>query len=271
MKLSMLIPTKNRGSFADWCAWNLVKQTRQPDEVIIVESSGDEDYGKLFDALNRAYQHKGIAAPLVHELKVPEETTTGAAREVALQAATGDVITWMDDDDWHHPRRLEVSIEPFEREESGKVLVSYVPTRTRLNLKTLRTIDVKESGDHIYIPFSMYERELAQSVSFRDINSGEDHWYFFDKEGGLWTKLEDPWFMDPRIVPITSLDLACIVVIHGLNTWNRDDLAAYDFYKTHYSARLPKTAPRGVEADEWNETWAQIMDLRARLYGEEAI
>jgi len=265
MKMSMLIVTKDRGDFGDWLGWNLTKQTRAPDEVIVVDSSSSERHrGKVFEALDQAYAKIGGPQPTLREIVKPPETTTGAARQIAMDEATGDILAWMDDDDWHHPRRLEQCAAEIEKGAK----VAYVSTRWRLYLHRLTVVNIQEAGDHIYIPFSVYEAQLAKSIPFRDIAVGEDHWWFFDEEVGLCSKLPKPWWMNEFVAHVHIADVDAIVNIHGRNTWNTGELAAYQFYKRFFSSSFPEAAPMGISAEEWEETWHQVMALRRRLYAD---
>jgi len=72
VKISCLAVT-NRPAFRPWLLWNYEKQTHADKELVIVEGFND----------------------LV------------AARNEALGKATGHAVAWFDDDDWHHPLRLE--------------------------------------------------------------------------------------------------------------------------------------------------------------------
>jgi glycosyltransferase involved in cell wall biosynthesis len=40
-----------------------------------------------------------------------------AKRNLALEAARGDVVAWFDDDDWQHPRRLSLLVEALGPDE----------------------------------------------------------------------------------------------------------------------------------------------------------
>lgn len=50
----------------------------------------------------------------------------GAMRNVGIEAATGDAVFWLDDDDWRHPRI--VSVLAGEMEKTGAPMVGMVST-----------------------------------------------------------------------------------------------------------------------------------------------
>ena len=109
MKISVLVATKNRPEFIPWWAHSMVKQTRQPDEIIVVDTTGQDRSLEIESAL-------GMLAYKAN-LKVFNEDPswdTGQSRQKLLDECTGDVMMWWDDDDWHHPLYLHVVEQRFE-------------------------------------------------------------------------------------------------------------------------------------------------------------
>ena len=54
----------------------------------------------------------------VRVIRLPANVGTYRARNLALDEATGDFITFLDSDDWAHPRRLERQVQPLLSEDS---------------------------------------------------------------------------------------------------------------------------------------------------------
>ena len=104
MKISCLAITENRPEFAQWLAWNYNKQDYRNKELVLVASAMD---GKFIQTIRE--QVPGA---------VIETTVDGAwvpvKRNIAMQLATGDVITWFDDDDWSSHKRLSVAAKVYE-------------------------------------------------------------------------------------------------------------------------------------------------------------
>jgi len=95
---------------------SVLGQTAPPAEVIVVEDSSTD--GTVDVA--RSY------APRVR-LVQPEPRGLGGARNVAVEAATGELIAFLDSDDLWEPRKLELQLEAFARDPA----LDFVFTRAR--------------------------------------------------------------------------------------------------------------------------------------------
>jgi len=92
--VSALCVTEDRPEFIPWLLWNHAKQDHPRRELIIVDSSRE--------ALT------GSESEDVRVISCAPGTTVARKRNLALRAARGDLITWFDDDDWQHPRKLSI-------------------------------------------------------------------------------------------------------------------------------------------------------------------
>lgn len=87
MKISVLIPSYNSSATIRWCLHAVTRQQRPADEVIVVDSSDDGTP----DVIRSDF-------PVVELIHLPEKTLPGAARNVGVETASGDVIAFTDAD-----------------------------------------------------------------------------------------------------------------------------------------------------------------------------
>jgi Glycosyl transferase family 2 len=102
---SCLCVTEDRPEFLSWLLWNYRKQDYERRELVVIDSS-----------------RARVAIPGEASVKVVRcAPGTGVARKrnLALDAASGAFVTWFDDDDWQHPRKLSILAGALE---SGAVL-----------------------------------------------------------------------------------------------------------------------------------------------------
>jgi glycosyltransferase involved in cell wall biosynthesis len=92
--VSCLCVTEDRPSFLPWLLWNYRKQDHQARELVVVDSSSDPP--------------AAVDEPGVTVVRCPPGTNVARKRNLAVAAAQGSVITWFDDDDWQHPRKLSL-------------------------------------------------------------------------------------------------------------------------------------------------------------------
>jgi len=91
--------TEDRPEFIPWLLWNYHKQTYVNKSLLIIDSSLEVPAFKT-DKTGWVTLH-GVA----HGMSV------AAKRNLALDLAQGDAISWFDDDDWQHPQKLELAAQ----------------------------------------------------------------------------------------------------------------------------------------------------------------
>lgn len=103
---SVIIPTHYRNDWLPEAIESALNQTYEPVEVIVVDDSGER-----------------YAEPVIQEFNVqyiPHERNQGGnpARNTGIEAADGEYIQLLDDDDRLHPTKLEKQINLFESNPS---------------------------------------------------------------------------------------------------------------------------------------------------------
>lgn len=99
--ISIIVPVYNVAPYLERCLQSLARQTYTNIEVIIVDDCSTDDSYKIairmseMDARFRAYQ-------------MPKNSGAGDTRQVAIQYSTGDLIGFLDGDDWMDKNFLSV-------------------------------------------------------------------------------------------------------------------------------------------------------------------
>ncbi|KNY07442.1 glycosyltransferase [Microbacterium sp. GCS4] len=98
-KVSVIVPVYNAGSHLMPCVRTILAQTHRDIEVILVDDGSTDDSGAICDDLARAD----------HRIRVLHRANGGiaAAQNAGLDVATGEFITFCDNDDLMAPRMLE--------------------------------------------------------------------------------------------------------------------------------------------------------------------
>jgi glycosyltransferase involved in cell wall biosynthesis len=119
LRVSCIMPTGDRRPFVALALEHFAAQTYPSRELVVVDGGGDP----VADLC------AGFAG--VRHLRVAAGTSIGARRNLACEAATGDVIVHWDDDDWFGPERLARQLEPIE---AGRADVTGLTLRHALQL-----------------------------------------------------------------------------------------------------------------------------------------
>lgn len=103
--ISVIITTYKRPTNLDRAIKSVLAQTYKDWELIVVDDNNeDTEYRKETEQLMATY----IDCSKINYLKHKKNKNGAAARNTGLQFATGEIITFLDDDDYYMPNRLEI-------------------------------------------------------------------------------------------------------------------------------------------------------------------
>ncbi len=144
--VSMLCVTEKRAHFMPWLWFNFERQTYAARELIVVGSSAS--VSSLLDK------------PGVRHVVTPPGLPVADKRNLALQAAQGEIIAWLDDDDWSHSRRLEELVAALKQGHpyAGPSRAWFVDLFTRLGTRF--------ESEQVLFNGAAFWREVAQVVEF---------------------------------------------------------------------------------------------------------
>jgi GT2 family glycosyltransferase len=98
LRFSVVIPTYNRAEYLRECLRHLERQTRPPLEVIVVDSSPGPETAVLLSS---------DFPDVVYLRNEAGRGTTATSRRIGVEAASGDVVAYVDDDAYAAPDWLE--------------------------------------------------------------------------------------------------------------------------------------------------------------------
>ena len=139
--VSIIIPTLNRPHFIKEALESVLRQTYQNFEILVVNDGG-KDISETIESLN----HKGKIVYLWQK----ETKGPSAARNLALKAARGKYIAYLDDDDIFYPNHLETLVGFLEKSD---FTVAYTDSFRALQTKI----------DNRYVTT---EKEVIYSIDF---------------------------------------------------------------------------------------------------------
>lgn len=149
--ISVVIPTINRPQMVTGAVVSALRQTLRELEVIVVVDGPDESTRRVLRAIDD---------PRLRVLPLPENVGLGEARCAGTDAARGQWIALLDDDDTWLPRKLQIQLDTAQR------------SRYRLPIITCRVIACRQHGQVV-----RPQRCLAQGEALSE--------YLFCKHGPL--------------------------------------------------------------------------------------
>jgi glycosyltransferase involved in cell wall biosynthesis len=114
MKISTVITLYNLEKYIDDAIQSVLRQSRQPDEIIVVDDCSTDGSADI------------VAKHTDRIIYIKQEKNIGALRNSlsGLKAATGDIVAFLDGDDVWMPKKLEAIEKEFLQDEEV-VLVSH--------------------------------------------------------------------------------------------------------------------------------------------------
>lgn len=112
MRISAVIPTKNRVSDLVNAFKSILNQSRLPDEILVIDQSVDA-FGKSKIEEMVAFSQPGFSLKYIYDPKIMGLVD---AKRVAVENASGDVICFLEDDVVLEPNYIRSMEAAFERE-----------------------------------------------------------------------------------------------------------------------------------------------------------
>ena len=183
-KVSILVPVYNVESYIEVCLHSLFEQTYNNIEYIFVDDCGtDSSISILYDVLEKYPIRKDKVKVIRHD----RNRGLAAARNTALEAASGDYVIHVDSDDYLELDAIEKTVKIAKKENSDMVIfdmnlvytnvtVSFSANASTNRLEYLHRILRRDCA--VCVCGGLYRRSLYMDNGIRAIeglNYGEDY------------------------------------------------------------------------------------------------
>ncbi len=134
--ISVIVPVYKAEAFLDRCVESVLAQTMGDFELILIDDGSPDRCGELCDA----YAKQDSRIKIIHQ----ENAGQAAARNRALDIATGEFFAFVDSDDYIHPRMLEILLSNAQKFHAKisvgccQTVGSYVAPETTLHVNAKR-------------------------------------------------------------------------------------------------------------------------------------
>lgn len=168
--ISVIMLTYNREALVSRAIESILNQTYRDFEYIIVDNGSSDKSGEIADT----YAARDPRVRVIHR----ERGSIGAGRNTGLDAARGEYITFIDDDDWVEPDFLAFLWKLLE--DSG-ANISICGTEGKA-LDERWTMDVQEALVQLMwrkrytagFPMKLFRRTLAEGLRFSETDRYDD-------------------------------------------------------------------------------------------------
>ncbi len=230
--ISVLVPARNSEQTIETALRGLLAQTWQNLEILVINDGSTDRTAER--ATNLARQD-----PRIHLIQLERSHGAYGARNAGLLAATGELITTHDSDDWSHPQRLEIlARELLTHPELQGVLGHWV--RIGTDLRFHRWF-MRERYLHPAVATLLFRREVVQRLGRWDnVRAGADSEFLQRMRTFFGNDCVN--FVLPDI-PLTLARQSPLSLTNAPETHLRTDLYGYrQVYRelyTHWHATTP--------------------------------
>ncbi len=134
MKTSVIIPVYNTGPFLSPCIESVLRQTHEDKEIILVNDGSTDESGRICDS----YADKHECIHVIHK----NNGGLSSARNAGIKAATGDVITFLDSDDfWLRDEALDEICNLMEKHKLD--IIEFGSQKCDEDAKVFASVDYK--------------------------------------------------------------------------------------------------------------------------------
>jgi len=173
IKLSIIVPVYNAEEFLEKCVDSLINQTIKNIEIILINDGSTDNSLELCNKL----------ASKDNRIKVFSQINAGQskARNVGLDNAKGEYITFTDSDDWVDTDYYEKLLNACEKHDADVSCASIIRERKhsrkfRINYKKeaeyfspQEKIDIAKCPDMCYVWNKVYKSSLIKQLNLRFI------------------------------------------------------------------------------------------------------
>ena len=173
MKISIIIPTYNCGQYIKKAIDSVLDQPYQDKELIVIDGGSNDDTADIL----KSYGEK---------IKWVSEKDNGQADAInkGFKMASGEIVTWLNADDYYEPNIFEGISAEFQKDE-GVVLVcgnckTVSEKNTEINIppREMTSHKMIRKGNFIYQPASFYRLATVKKINY--LYSSLNYWMEYD-------------------------------------------------------------------------------------------
>lgn len=167
-KISIIVPICNVCEYVGKCIESIINQTYKNLEIMLVDDGSTDESGTICDRY----------ASLDSRIRVFHKENGGLsdARNYAIERATGDLIGFIDGDDWIHPQMYELLSHVMEQQKADVVTCGFEQKdiyfgnkRYTLEELMVETMSGTEAISNIDKPLVVAWNKLYRKEIFKDI------------------------------------------------------------------------------------------------------
>lgn len=245
--ISVIVPVYNVEQYLEECVESILKQTYSNIEVILVDDGSTDKSGSLCNI----FEKKDCRVKVIHKLN----GGLSHARNVGLEQATGDYVSFIDGDDIVSMDFIEMLYECIEKHHMNISACGYCHYYNSGKIRKINYSGIKkyfkDEEAQIFLNIigyynvsvcnKLFHKSLFDSIKFPVGKKSED-WYvmylLLEKSGGIYYDSDIKYFYRQRQGSITK----------SININYDSILAAKKVYEYYIEKRLLRAIPYAAQS-----------------------
>lgn len=168
MKVSIVVPTYKRDSSLKKALESLSRQTFKDFEVVLVDDNDNPEWNSKVQALVDEFSNDNQNVSINYIENHPNLGSANA-RNAGINAAQGEYVTFLDDDDIYLPEKISHQLEKMEQEDADFSFTDlYLYNENdKLTDKRVRSYIEKTDSDSLLEYHLMYHMTGTDTMMFR--------------------------------------------------------------------------------------------------------
>ncbi len=219
--ISIIVPVYNTAKYLKRCLDSIVSQTYSNIEIILIDDGSTDESGEICEE----YAQRDKRIKVFHQ----ENKGLSAARNIGLDASTGQYISYVDSDDYIADNMCERLVNAILLHHAQ--VVGCKMTSDNMKLKTCETCGIEKID----------KEEIFEYIASR--NNWAVMRYLFS--ACIWENLrfsEGRLYEDALIFPQLSEKISCWIyvpdILYYYNTYNENSITRVDFSIKHLEDAL---------------------------------
>lgn len=171
-KISIVVPVYKVEEYLSRCVESILSQTYNDFELILVDDGSPDDSGKICDG----YADRDTRVKVIHQKNAGLSAARNAGIEWTLTNSNSEWISFIDSDDWIHPRYLELLLNAAIETQSSVSICAFIKTENdepdiamdKFNYKLISTQEffINNNVNAVIACAKLYKKDAFSDIRF---------------------------------------------------------------------------------------------------------
>ena len=174
-KVTVIIPVYNVEKYIVRCLESVLYQTYKNIEIICVDDCGTDASMDIVRQYRERFEEK------IHIVTCPRNQGLGAARDLGMESAVGDYVTFLDSDDYLEQNCIQKYVDAIKQENAELVIGGYIRVKDEKFISAIPKNKYEDVWLYSSSCHKMYKSSFLKmhGINFRGVRRYEDEQFTY--------------------------------------------------------------------------------------------